>query len=63
MWHDLGHHQLMGFQVVAIVAVDQQLHAGIAVLADPIELETSLLRGRQADWGESKLCEDLLCFR
>ena len=37
MRHDRRRHKLMGLHVVAIVAVDQQLHAGVLVLADQID--------------------------
>jgi hypothetical protein len=37
MRHDLRRHKLMGLHVVAIVAVDQQLYAGVLVLADQID--------------------------
>src|SRR6516164_2861992 len=36
MRYDLGRHKLVGLHVVSIVAVDQQLYAGIMVLADQI---------------------------
>ena len=37
MRDDLRRHKFMGLPVVAIVAVDQQLYAGVLVLADQID--------------------------
>src|SRR5947209_1427786 len=37
MWHDIRREEFVSLHIVSVVAVDQQVHTGILILADQID--------------------------